>query len=592
MGPASTLADVHRRGFSARKVVLGMALVVGLSALGYAFWPGRSWGNDEIDVEFIPVSKGEFVHALTEEGAIESGNNVEVRCQVKANGGQGTTLLEVASEGTVVEQGDILAKLDSSALEAEQTKQKIAVNMSEAEVIKAQTTLDTAVLAKKEFLDGTYKQQLQTIESEIFVARENLSRAEQYALFSAQLAKKGYVTRTQLKADQFAVEKAQTDLAAAETKRRVLTDYTRIKTVTQLEADIKSAEAKLKAQQESHKLESEKLALINDQIAKCEIRAPCAGQVVYPAPANTMGSQPTVIEPGVRVYERQEIVRLPDRDNMQVKAKINESKVALVTKGQAVSIRVDALPDVDLFGTVEKVNEYPVPQSWRVSSTVKEYETIIRIHHSPPGLRTGLTAQVKIHVQRIPAALQVPVQAVIEDKDRLFCIVKTARGYEAREVKAGSTNGETVVIRNGLTEEDQVVQNAAKLRGRVDLPPALEDKTPAALAEAQQQQPVPRAEASAGTDGPRRGGKRGGSGKSRTERGGTLAAMSDRLFQEYDKGGRGQIALADLPESVRTRVAAADTNGDGIVDRGELAAAAARQAGSKPAGPPSSTPHL
>jgi len=66
-------------------------------------------------------------------------------------------------EGTWVKPNDWLITFDSSALEQEQRQQKIAVNTSEAVMIQAKAVYDTSVIAKKEYLEGTYKEQEQTI---------------------------------------------------------------------------------------------------------------------------------------------------------------------------------------------------------------------------------------------------------------------------------------------------------------------------------------------------------------------------------------------------------------------------------------------
>ena len=58
------------------------------------------------------------------------------------------------------------------------------------------------------------------------------------------------------------------------------------------------------------------------------------------------------------VRERQVIIRLPNADDMQVKATVNEARVTLVRPGLPVSIRVDALKDEVLEGEVTKVNQY------------------------------------------------------------------------------------------------------------------------------------------------------------------------------------------------------------------------------------------
>ncbi len=77
--------------------------------------------------------------------------------------------------------------------QAQRTTQKILVNTAKALEVEAHNTYDTAVIAKREYLEGTNLQERQTIESEVFVAEENLNRAKEYYAYSQKLASKGYV---------------------------------------------------------------------------------------------------------------------------------------------------------------------------------------------------------------------------------------------------------------------------------------------------------------------------------------------------------------------------------------------------------------
>jgi Ca2+-binding EF-hand superfamily protein len=47
----------------------------------------------------------------------------------------------------------------------------------------------------------------------------------------------------------------------------------------------------------------------------------------------------------------------------------------------------------------------------------------------------------------------------------------------------------------------------------------------------------------------------------------------DALFARWDKDGDGKVALADLPEKMKTHLAQADANQDGVLTRDELAQA-------------------
>jgi len=315
---------------SARRQGLSLLIVIAAISAAIVFVGGGAWryfrGSNNAAARPIVhrVSSEPFVHDVTERGEIESSSNIEVRCEVQGRNSAGTAIIEVVPEGTVVKKGDFLVKLDDSALQNERTTQLIAVSASEALVIQSSTTLDTAKISLREYQEGTFKQDEETIQGEVFVASENLRRAQEYVRYSELLAAKGYVTEVQLEADKFAVEKARKELDVANTKLTVIRDFTRAKMEGQLKADIKTAEAKYKSDQQTHRVDLDKLALIDSQIAKCTINAPADGQVVYGNETSGRGGgTDVVIEPGAMIRERQVIIRLPDATKMQVKAKIN-----------------------------------------------------------------------------------------------------------------------------------------------------------------------------------------------------------------------------------------------------------------------------
>lgn len=112
MGPASPNVGLRRRRLPSRRMSMAIVVVLIASALTCWFWPRRSWSSSEPEPMMLTAERSDFVHDLTEQGTIESGNNVEVRCEVKSVGYLGTTILEIVPEGKMVEQGEILAKLD------------------------------------------------------------------------------------------------------------------------------------------------------------------------------------------------------------------------------------------------------------------------------------------------------------------------------------------------------------------------------------------------------------------------------------------------------------------------------------------------
>jgi multidrug efflux pump subunit AcrA (membrane-fusion protein) len=176
-----------------------------------------------------------------------------------------------------------------------------------------------------------------------------------------------------------------------------------------------------------------------------------------------------MVAPGEQTMERRVLVRLPDPTRMQVKAKVSEEKIALVEPGVEASIALEAFPHAQLRGEVVRVSEFPEPESWHGAS-VKQYQTIVRVDDPLAGMRPGLTADVKLSLQRLDDQLQVPCQAVFRRGEQDYCISAEGGQWEARPVTLGPTNGKTVVIRSGLAEGEPVVLCAAAHRDDVELP--------------------------------------------------------------------------------------------------------------------------
>jgi multidrug efflux pump subunit AcrA (membrane-fusion protein) len=459
-----------RRGsIASASSILVMLTILGTAVGGTWWWVKRPAVRGDTDAILHTVQRDKFVLAVTERGEIESSGVTEIRSEVKTKNTAGVGILRIVPEGTVVEEGDFLAALDSSALDAERTTQQIAFNNAEALVVEAKNLYDTALIAKKEYTDGTFVQLKQTAESAIFVAEENLNRAKEYFEYSKKLAAKGYVNQLQLQADKFAVDKCQKELDAAKTALMVLEEFTLPKMVTQLESDILINKAKWEAQKSSYKLESTKLKEIEDQIAKCTIRAPRAGTVKYAHMRDRRGQDDFIVEPGAVIRELQAIIYLPDPASMEVEMTINESLIQYVKKGMSAVIRPIGLGDITLQGTVNRVNQYAEPGGWR-KANVKEYKAYVSIDQPLAELRSGMTASVTIEAAYLPNALQVPVQAVYAHGKEFYCFVYNDGDWELRPVVCGPTNDKFFVVESGLQENDRVALSPRRYLQYVSLP--------------------------------------------------------------------------------------------------------------------------
>jgi HlyD family secretion protein len=556
-------------------ILLVMLLIPIAGVYGWLRYQGFDlFGDSEAAAPMTEVVlRGSFDHIVVEQGEIESSSNNEVKCAVKAKGYSGTPILTVLDEGTLVKKGEQICQLDSSALEDELQAQRIRVSTAEATVISSDAAVKQAEIARQEYLEGTYLTERKAILSEIALAQQAVRTAELSLASAERLAAKGTLTSLQIEAEQFSVANARNTLDAAQGRLKVLDDLTKAKMLVQFDSTIETARAKLSSDRSTAEEESGKLKDIESQIAACDIRAPADGQIVHANRYSSRGgSAEFVVEPGSMVREQQTIILLPDPTKMQVKAKVNESRVSLIREGMPVRIQVGTVAD-DLVGQVIRVNKYAEPGSF-FSSSVKEYATYIRILDPPPTIRTGMTAEVRIFVKQIQDALQIPVHAVYETKGHHFVLKqKSATEWDTVEVKVGATNDMFVTIDEGLSDQDKVVLNPRSHLDKMQLPE---------IKDAVDRERLAMVASTAPLDGPSN--SDGGSAGAEGSKGGGGRSMDpSAMIAALDKDSDGKISKDEAAASERMgqNFATNDANSDGFIDSAELAAVVQRMAKSK-----------
>lgn len=577
-----------RRGGVAGALVACLILAAIFGGLGYVMFFGDSDGLDAGELITEEVTTGPFDHIVLEQGEIESSSNIEVICEVKS--ASGTSILWVVEEGTRVKEGDKLVELDSSQLEDRLNEDKIRVIAAEANVTTAKAQVEQAKIARQEYLEGVYMTEERAILNEKLIAEQELVKAQKALESSQRLVAKGLIKSLQLDADKFAVAKARNELEAAEGRLKVLQNLTKKKMLVQFDSDIEAAQAQLTAY-ESELLEQQiQLKDTEDQIKACNVTAPAAGVVVHANRYSSRGGNAEfVVEAGATVRERQALVRLPDPSKMQVKSKVNESRITLIKQGMAVKIAVDAIPGLVLKGRVTKVNRYAEPSGFS-SSGIKEYAVFIDVLDPPEVIRTGMTAEVQIFVEQLADAVQIPIQGLYEHGNKMYSLIQEGpEQFRTSEVKIGATNDTMATISEGVEAGETVVLNLREHLNLMDLPEVttednsemreIADVDPNAKPFVPDAEGPPGGPRGPGGQGGRRGPGGGGPGGGGPGGGGpggggfNPAMIADRMMERGDTNGDGKIT-ADEVESADQRMkdsfSQADSNGDGSVDKAEL----------------------
>ena len=245
------------------------------------------------------------------------------------------------------------------------------------------------------------------------------------------------------------------------------------KLLKSLEANVKAIEADKFTQDASFNLEKTRLERIRKNIKNCTLNAPADGVVVYANQSNAFGMVTAPIAEGVTVRQDQPIINLPDPLRMRVKARINESKLALVQTGQAARIVVDAFPEQPLKGRVRDVTAINTPLN---ASDVRVYYANVDIAQGFADLRPGLSAEVVFLVDSRRNVTRVPLDSIRWIHEHGYVAVYDPSStndkirWRWKEVHLGLSNLQYAEILSGVEPGDRVVASPRELPPPEQLP--------------------------------------------------------------------------------------------------------------------------
>ena len=306
--------------------------------------------------------------------------------------------------GDVVAEGDVLATLETEALEA-------AVASARSGVASARTAELQALQA------------LETAEQAVVAARLNYENI--FDDYPSTIA--GQPNR------HIALENAQAQQASAAAQ---------LTAAQQQVAAAGPAKTSAAAQLES--------ALAN--LENATLTAPAAGTIV--AIASEVGEP--IGTTSVGTSGTSGFIILAGLDEFVVRADFAEGDVVGIAPGQKVSLEFDALPDDPREGEVTQVAPFGVVDPSGASLTT--YEVTISVPDAPDGLRAGMTAQASITTEEQLGVVAAPVTALVPTPDGFVVRVQADDGTITNvPVEVGIRGGYWVEITSGLSEGDRVV---------------------------------------------------------------------------------------------------------------------------------------
>ncbi len=177
------------------------------------------------------------------------------------------------------------------------------------------------------------------------------------------------------------------------------------------------------------------------------ITAPISGQIVEKR-----------INLGEMALPGQPLIKIEDNRNLRLEVTVKELDILSIQSGKPVQVRIDAMPGMELSGTVSQVVQ---------ASDVRTHSFIVKIDiPAHKGLITGMYGKAFFTIGKREAIL-VPKSAVVEMSGISgVYVVSTDRGAEFQMVQVGEEHGNFVEVISGLKKGDQVISD--KLLGRMD----------------------------------------------------------------------------------------------------------------------------
>jgi RNA polymerase sigma factor (sigma-70 family) len=226
-------------------------------------------------------------------------------------------IIAIVPNGSWVKKGDVVCELDSAAIRDKLVDQDIATKTAAANSERAKLGREVAEIAVIEYVEGIYVCELQEIEMQIKTAQAELAVAEDDLEAAREAFKQHAVPGRKRAIAELTLQKARFALELAQSRRKLLVDYTRGKRIKELKAAVEVSRAEEIAKKAVWDLAVSKQTRLERQVVAAAIRAPIDGTLVYAKPDGSpgtgqagtmmamMGGAQHPIREGAAVHERQ-----------------------------------------------------------------------------------------------------------------------------------------------------------------------------------------------------------------------------------------------------------------------------------------------
>jgi len=158
--------------------------------------------------------------------------------------------------------------------------------------------------------------------------------------------------------------------------------------------------------------------------------------------------------PGTNITPAAATFTVIDPNSIFFKSEIDQQDVTKISPGQLAKIKIDAFPDKEISSEISYLAFTPVSGQ---TSTVYEIRFNLPLENDNLLYRLGMDGDATLILSESKNTLTVPTDAIFDDNGQSYVYKKSDNLLVRQDVKIGIETDETTEIKEGLTQNDQIV---------------------------------------------------------------------------------------------------------------------------------------
>lgn len=447
--------------------ILSAGVLVG--GTSYFVIANRATPKLDIAALTVPVAAKDVTLRITASGKVVPVQSVNL--SPKTSGRLVQLLVE---QGDRVEQGQVIARMDDTDLQAQLTKARANLAQSQAqldetragsrpeEIAQAKARLDQAQ-AQLDQARTSRPEEIAQSQAQVDAAQARVNLTSSRVERNRRLASQGAIAQDALDEVIADDRSAKANLREAQRRLAEVRSGSRSEEVAQRQAAV--AEARQALQQLENGSRPEQIAqaqasvaaaasevkAIQVQLADTIIRAPFAGIVTQKYATEGAFVTPTTSASSTASATSTSIVAIAR--GLEVLAQIPEVDIGQIKQGQSVEIVADAYPNQVFKGQIRLISPEAV-----VEQNVTSFQARIALVTGQDTLRSGMNVDLTILGAAVKDALVVPTAAIVTNKQGQTGVLIPDQKNQAKfsPVEIGSAIQDQTQIVSGVEAGDRI----------------------------------------------------------------------------------------------------------------------------------------